>query len=82
MGKSGQCCSIFKVLRGLQGTMSVGSWVSLVGRRETPGVAVTQMISEVMGMVERAEAEHTGEDGGLGPDLDVYSWLEEEDAED
>lgn len=43
---------------------------------------MTQMISEVVGMVEMAEAEHTGEDGGLGPDLDVYSWLEEADAED
>ena len=29
------------------------------------------MISEVVRMVKMAEAERTGEDGGLGPDLDV-----------
>ena len=82
MENSGQCCSIFKVLGGLQGATSVGSWVSLVGRRETPGVVVTQMVSEDVGMVEMAEAEHIGEDGGLAPDFDAYSWLEEADAED
>lgn len=36
---------------------------------------MTQMASEVVRMVNMAEAERIGEDGGLGPDLDVHSWV-------
>ena len=33
-------------------------------------------------MVKMARAEQIGDIGGLGPDFDVYSWLEEAKAED
>lgn len=40
------------------------------------------MVFEVIGMVAMAEAEKIEEEGGLGPNLGVYSWLEEAKAED